>query len=371
MRVLISIFSLASINGGPTRSSKGLACALAAAGAEVSLLSHIPGTMTEEEIAVLRNAGVDFLEGRGIKYSIAREDCRKILAELKPDLVHVQGMWKMSTHAMNVEATRAGVPVVISPRGMLDPWALSVKKWKKRLGMMLYQHGDLKRAKAFHATTEQEAQNIRDFGLAQPIIIAPNGVALPDSNISQFKHSNISSHSALFLSRLHPGKGLMLLAEAWAKVRPQGWRMVVAGSNEQNHREAVEARLTELGIADDWQFVGEVKDCDKWDYYRSADLFIHPSASENFGISICEALAMGVPVITTKGCPWSEIVERKCGWWVERTVEDIATALREATRLSDDQRLAMGASSRKLVEEKYTWPAIGEKVRRAYEGIVG
>lgn len=370
MRVLISIFSLASFNGGPTRSSKGLACALAAAGVDVALLSHNPGTMTKEEIAVLRDAGVNLLEGRGIKYFVAREDCRKILAELKPDLVHVQGMWKMSTHAMNVEASRAGIPIVISPRGMLDPWALSVKKWKKRLGMLLYQRGDLKRARAFHATTEQEAQSIRAFGLTQPIVIAPNGVSVP-SQTSNLKPQITEGHTALFLSRLHPGKGLMLLAEAWAKVRPQGWRMVVAGSNEQNHREAVESRLAELGIAEDWQFVGEVKDTDKWSYYRSADLFIHPSASENFGISICEALAMGVPVITTKGCPWSEIVERKCGWWVERTVEDIAAALGEAIGLADDQRLAMGVNSRNLVEEKYTWPAIGEKVRQAYRGFLG
>ena len=367
MRVLQSIWSLASENGGPTRSTIGLSKSLAQAGVDVVLISHVPKMVSDADKNKLKQSGVYFCEGKGNGFFVALSDSRRLLDKLKPDIVHLQGLWKMSTHAMAVAAREHNIPVVISPRGMLDPWALSVKKWKKRLGMLLYQKRDLKCSAAFHAASQSEAKHIRDFGFRQPIATIPNGVEIPDAQRKSKKQGEL--RTALFLSRLHHGKGLLLLAEAWSLVAPKGWKMVVVGPDEGGHRREVERRLEELEIANDWYFVGEVKDADKWSYYSSADLFIHPSASENFGISIAEALASGVPVITTKGCPWQE-VEGRCGWWIERRVDALASTLREAMLLPDAARIQMGMKGRSLIKEKCSWLSIANQMMTFYNNLI-
>ena len=369
MKLLQSIWSLASENGGPTRSTIGLSKALAQAGVQVTLISHVPGKLSQTEQNGLAASGVVFREGRSVSYRIALQDSQRLLDEVRPAIVHVQGMWKPSTHAMNVAASRAGIPIVISPRGMLAPWALSVKKWKKRIGMFLYQFADLERAAAFHAASDDEAGHIKRFGMSQPVMMVPNGVNLPEKWPSKPPARPDRIRTALFLSRMHPGKGLMLLAEAWAALRPQGWRMMAVGSNERGHGDEVRARVKELGIADSWTFHDEVDDTEKWYLYRSADLFMHPSASENFGLSIAEALASGLPVITTKGCPWAEI-QGSCGWWIDRDRDSLVAAMNEAMSLTDVQRQEMGERGSRLIGEKYAWSVIARQMIDGYESLL-
>jgi glycosyltransferase involved in cell wall biosynthesis len=104
---------------------------------------------------------------------------------------------------------------------------------------------------------------------------------------------------------------------------------------------------------------------------QSASLFVLPTFSENFGIAVAEALAAGVPVITTKGAPWKELETHRCGWWVDVGAEPLATAMREAIALSDEQRRAMGKRGRRLVEERYSWPKIAADMKSVYEWVLG
>ena len=113
-----------------------------------------------------------------------------------------------------------------------------------------------------------------------------------------------------------------------------------------------------------------VGDEEKWAYYRQADLLIHPSVSENFGITIAEGLAAGLPVICTKGTPWQDIEEHKCGWWIDIGVEPLAQALKAAMTLSYEDRQAMGERGQKLIADKYTWDAVAEKMVNGYKGIL-
>jgi glycosyltransferase involved in cell wall biosynthesis len=121
-----------------------------------------------------------------------------------------------------------------------------------------------------------------------------------------------------------------------------------------------------------------MNDRDKWQAFADADLFIHPSDSENFGISIAEALYAGLPVITTKGAPWEELEMKKCGWWIDLPAEgsnpstwkELDDALLKAIHLSDDERREMGLRGRKLVEEKYTWDAVVKKMVEGYERVL-
>ena len=347
---------LSAGSGGPTRSVKGLCRALSRAGADVTLL-------------VLSGCG-EFEDPCGVKVE------RGIAPDAIPDfvkrfaLVHLHGLWHPGLHRVASACRKAGVPYVVSPRGMLDPWALSVKKWKKRLALLVYQRADLKHAAAFHATAPAEAEHIRAAGFAQPCILSPNAVEPPDAMPEKAVRTD-GIRTALFLSRLHPGKGLPALADAWAAVRPQGWRMRVVGPDSYGHKREVVARLEKLGIAGEWDFVGEVDDTKKWREYRSADLLVHPSVSENFGITIAEGLAAGLPVIATKGTPWAELETRRCGWWIDAGVASLAAALRASMALSDEERNAMGERGQALIAGKYTWPAAAKLMLQGYRQMLG
>lgn len=357
MKVLQVIPGISRKSGGPSRSVQGLVAGLNRAGVETWLMVVVQG----EEPWV-----------EGVNHFVNGEPFQEVVARIKPDIVHLHSIWGWGIHRCAAICRRLRIPYVISPRGMLDPWALSVKKWKKRIARWLYQDHDLRGAAAFHATAEMEAQNIRKQGLRQPIIIAPNAVNVAESKKCECEKVRTENQErvALFMGRLHPGKGLLTLAEAWAKVRPQGWRMKVVGPDNYGHKKEVIAALNRLGIADEWEFCEPLDDVQKWDAYRSADLLIHPSVSENFGVTIAEGLAAGLPVICTKGAPWKDIEEHKCGWWIDIGVEQLARALQAALSLRDKERQAMGESGRMLIAEKYTWDAVAERMIKGYEEVL-
>ena len=118
------------------------------------------------------------------------------------------------------------------------------------------------------------------------------------------------------------------------------------------------------------EYVGPLFGKKKDQAFRAADLFVLPSYSENFGIVVSEALSYQVPVLTTMGCPWEELETHACGWWVEPTADGIERGLRDAFRRDAAELNSMGARGRKLVEERYQWPSIAEKMSTFYDWIL-
>ena len=190
------------------------------------------------------------------------------------------------------------------------------------------------------------------------------------------------------MSRMHPKKGVLELAEAWkVVVRGQGGAVggwvcelvyTVSGELERAYELKVKERVKELGLEDRVVFTGALNDDEKWGAYARADVFALPTYSENFGIVVAEALWAGVPVITTKGTPWGELETAKCGKWIDLPSEGsnpsawpaLVAALREMMSLSDDERRQMGANGRRLVEERYTWAAVVKEMVKGYERIL-
>jgi glycosyltransferase involved in cell wall biosynthesis len=284
-------------------------------------------------------------------------------------LLHDHGLWLPLNHRVAKVAGALHVPRIVSTHGMLAPWSMGQRGWKKRVAWHLYQRCDLESADVLHATSTQEARHLREQGLRQPIAVIPNGVPLPEDHKPE--PSSGAARTALFLSRIHPKKGLPMLLEAWAGVRPDSWRLVIAGPSEDGHRVDLEQQARRLGLGDAVSFPGPIPDDEKWQHYRDADLFVLPTHSENFGIVVAEALASGVPAITTKGAPWRELETRGCGWWTEIGTEPLAQALREAVARSDEERRAMGRRGRALVEERYSWERVAEEMRAVYAWLLG
>lgn len=290
----------------------------------------------------------------------------------KPDLLHGHGIWHMVTHWTALAARQWDIPLILQPRGMLEPWAIQHKGWKKRLALRLYQQRNLDRAWLLVATAEQEYANLRALGLRQPIAIIPNGVALPtiDAVPDRSSCQDGGARTILFLGRIHPVKGLLNLIDAWAQIRPADWRLRMAGPDEAGHLSEVLARVREAGVSESVEYVGAVDGDDKADLYKSADLFVLPSFTENFGLVVAEALAQGLPVITTHGTPWSDLPVFGCGWWVPIGIDPLANALREGMAMSDAERAAMGGRSLAYVK-RYNWSAIAEDMAAVYRWVLG
>lgn len=291
------------------------------------------------------------------------------LEEFSPDLVHVNGIWLGCSRAAYTWGRRTRTPYVVSPRGMLEPWALAYHKWRKRVLWLTWERRVLEEAEVLHATSEREADGFRRLGLRNPIAIVGNGVDEPPDCTGRQDRGD--ERTAVFLGRLHPIKGLPLLLGAWSGTRPRGWRLVIAGPDECGHAAAMRKLTRELGVDDVVEFVGPVYGMEKWRLLTGADLFVLPTYSENFGVAVAESLACGVPVITTTGAPWRVIMEERCGWWVEPNIEALASALRKATTLPDEQRREMGERGRSLMAERFGWPAVAQQVREVYEWVLG
>lgn len=290
-------------------------------------------------------------------------------------VIHDNGIWLPHNHRLAALATRNRIPRVVSTRGMLEPWAMNHKRCKKRLAWAFYQRHDLKLADVLHATAEAEATNLKQRKLGVPICMIPNGVDIPkqtrdiDSATSDTFSKN-SVMTALFVGRIYPVKGLPMLIEAWARVRPTGWRLHIVGPDEAGHRAEVEEIVSAAGLGEVISFLGPLDGHAKSSAYYEADLFVLPTYSESFGMAIAEALAHGLPVLTTKGAPWPMLPEQRCGWWVESTVEGIIDGLREATSLDSATLQSMGAKGREMVIRDFGWGHTAKAFVAIYAGVI-
>lgn len=307
----------------------------------------------------------DALKGQGITGRVHAWD-EPDWPDEEPDIIHDNGIWLPTNHRTAGIARRHGIPRVVSVHGMLQPWALQQKKMKKRLAWLIYQRNDLLDAAAIHVTSAMEAESVRELVPGVPLIIVRHGVNIPSVLPKAMRKG---PRKVLFLSRIHPVKGVGMLLRAWMGLDPVGWELVIAGPEEDGHKKELQERHLSAMSAGSVRFVGEVSDREKWELLRSADLFVLPSYSENFGLVVAEALAAGLPVITTKGAPWNDLNLYGCGWWTEISALAVKNAVEEALSLSDEQRAAMGMRGRALVQRHYSWSAVAEEMAAAYRWL--
>ena len=358
-RVLHCIHSLNERDGGPARSVPALAEAEALAGADVRVWSCQPPTIRLEEYHATR-----FVTG----------PLRTVISKTwTPDIIHDHGLWLPSNHSTAQAGRQNRIPRVVSPRGMLEPWCLQHRRYRKRFAWQLYQQRDLVTSSCLHATSEREAEQFRQLGLQQPIVMLPNGVTVPEAIQvrDQSETERSGEREVLFLSRIHPVKGLPHLVEAWQQVVQQGWRLRIVGGDEGGHKSEIKELVLKKRLGSSVMIGDAVHSDDKWKLLRDADVLILPSFSENFGIVVTEALAMGTPVITTTGTPWSEIRTRRCGWYVEPESRRIADALCTAMSISKEELTEMGDRGCQWVRESFAWPNIGIKMLKSYQWLLG
>lgn len=233
------------------------------------------------------------------------------------------------------------------------PWHLCVRR-------------RLARAAAIHVTARQEADWVRGLGFTNPVPIIPLGTHLP-----QIGHDRTVcvEHVLLFVGRLHPVKGLGNLLTAWKQLsaKVQGWRLRLVGCGTVDYEERLRRMIRDEKI-EAVELTGVKYGSELEQEYAAADCLILPSFTENFGGVVIDALAYGVPVITSRFTPWQE-VDGFCGWWRGNTVEELVSVLEEMMALPDAARHEMGLKGRALVEKKYTWTAVAEQMREVYRKV--
>jgi glycosyltransferase involved in cell wall biosynthesis len=374
LKVLHTISSLSRGSGGPSRSVTSICNQLGNAGVSVNLLAvgHIQECV-DWVLPNPANANLVLSQGwsvPGLKVRFCPgfiREIEKLHAENDFNLIHDHGLWLPNNHASSKAAMKLNIPFVLSTRGMLEPWALKYRGWKKKVVWWAWQKAAVESAAFLHATAKEEANNLRSLGFKNPIAIIPNGVSLPEYCAT---HTEKKERIALFLSRIHPVKGIMNLIDAWERSKFKGWKLLIVGPDENGHKYEVQRKVSAAGLNHQIEFVGSVDGDAKWKLFEKSSLFVLPSFSENFGIVIAEALAAGVPVITTKGTPWGDLIQHNCGWWIDIGIEPLESALREAMSLSDSERLAMGQLGRELVEKNYSWPKIAGDMSNTYRWIL-
>jgi poly(glycerol-phosphate) alpha-glucosyltransferase len=377
MRVNLVISSIAARRGGPSVSVPSLACGLVRGGAEVRLWT----TEVDADDAAVPGAGVELVVcGRSWPGALAASrEMRRRMAEAEGDVWHANGLWELPSHYAARHCRKAGLPLVISPRGMLEPWALGRSRWKKAVTGRLYQWADLRGAACLHALNDGEVASIRACGLAGPVAVVPNGVepgefegleGAAEAFGARFTEAR-GRKVALFLSRLHPKKGLLHLLAGWAQVRREGWVLVVAGPDDAGHGAEVAARARELGVDGSVVLTGALYGELKLGALGAADVLVLPSFSEGFSVVVLEGMAAGLPVLITPGCNFPEVESAGAGLVREATAEGMAAGLEALMGLSEAERAAMGARGRGLVRERYSWERVSGEMLGVYGWLLG
>lgn len=343
------------------------------------------------------------------------------------DVLHVHALWLPFIHRLVRAAQQRGVAIVWSIHGSLSPWAFWFKWWKKLPVWWLWQRRDIKLAKVLHVTSSQEVDWVKAYHFNLPIIDVPLGTygiveqdcqvgrnhethemheKGPSGRTASVKESTDHTESTeekpqntqktqkgccakdeqlqtanskqltdaprlclLFVGRVAPVKSLPKLIEAWAKACLTQWELRIVGNGDPAYVEMLKAQAEALGVGGQVHFAGPRYDEDLLKEYRSADALALVSETENFGAVVVDALAHGKPVITSTGTRWSEVEVHQCGWWVDNDVDSLTKVLQSLGALSDPERAQMGENGKRLIQEKYTWPAVAKQMSAFYERL--
>lgn len=366
MRVIQVVPQISEQASGPSYCVSSLSSELAEGRVDVQL--HVLGAEQPdvEGAHVVGHPGWSMPKKLGVSPHM-----RRSLADQasEADIMHNHSLWMMP-NVYSGQAVRGNkCRLVVSPHGTLAPWALRRSRWSKRLAWALGQGQVVRKAHCLHATSQMELKSIRDRGLKNPVAVIPNGIHLPPLQ----KHDDADGQKTLlFLGRIHPVKGVDNLLKAWRTIQDHhpSWRLRIAGPDNGGYMEAMATLANDLATQR-VEFVGPVYGEAKWKAYQSADLYVLPTRTENFGVTIAEALASGVPAIVTKGAPWNGLEQKSCGWWIDHGVDALTDCLSDAMTLPKTRLLEMGQRGRHWMREDFSWQRVSSEMLSTYQWLLG
>ena len=389
MKVLHVLQALSKNFGGTTTVLHDLVIAQCATGLDVDVVS----TNVDAPRGVLPIAPNRFIEYHGARMRYCSVEFRPLLfsRDLKRyidqniaryDIVHIHGLYRFPPTYAAWQARRQGVPYVITPHGALDPYlyarSSSGKLGFKRLYERWFDLPNLHSAGAIHYTAEEERERASFLNLRAPSFVVPNGLdwsqydALPARGALRARLGLGEAPLVLFLGRLHFKKGLDLLIPAFDALRQRvpGVQLVIAGPENDDYGEKVRGWVRERALDAAVHFVGPLQGAEVVQAYVDADVFALPSYTENFGMTVAEAMACALPVVISDQVNiHAEITGAGAGLVTRCDADEVTEALE--TLLNDaNRRKTMGEAGRRLVQARFTWPVIVDALTVEYERVI-
>lgn len=283
------------------------------------------------------------------------------------DIIHSHSLWMMHNVYPGNAVLDSNCRLVVSPRGTLSAYALGINAIQKKVFWYLLQARTLRLAACFHATAESEYQDIRRHGFKQPVCVLPNGIDVPQLE----EKPSSDRRQLLFLGRIHHIKGIDILLHAWHAVESQflDWDLHIAGPDNGGYLAEMKVLAAQLGLKR-VVFCGPLFGDDKLRAYRTANLFVLPTHSENFGMTVAESLAAGTPAIVSKGAPWEGLDVQGAGWWIDIGIDPLISCLRIALEKSPEQLDTMGVLGRDWMLRDYSWEHIGSQLSKVYRWLI-
>lgn len=379
MKILHVIEDISSHSGGPSISALSMACALSCIddntigflcykksghNTTIKNSTHYPG-YTNIKWHVISKKG--HLE-KFLPFKFTKE-LLKALPQY--NIVSIHGSWLPALIITGIVCILNKKPYIIVPHGMLDPWTLAYKKWKKFFVWHLFWKPIVNNANMVRALTHDEKNSLLNIGITAPIEVIPNGIfksqydsfdLISKNVLSNIIPSEISSPYILFLSRIHYKKGLDILINAFSLVikSNKDAKLVIAGPDE-NYWNTADSIINLLNLNNNVLYVGPVYGEDKFKILKNAICFCLPSRQEGFSMAIIEAMAVGTPVIISNECHFNEVFTNSAGLVTSLDHNDVAHAILELLN-NTENTTQMGQNASKLIKDRYTWEYLAQKL---------
>lgn len=364
LRILQVTDSVATRASGLTYVTLRLTSSLEQMGHHVRLLTADGAENAVKQRGAPTRAKFSILKTSGISETLRRDLLKQASS---CSIIHSHGLWRMAGVYAARSAQRYGKLHIISIHGMLSVEALRISRLQKLAFWAAIQRRVLQSAACLHATSEREYDEIRAAGLRTPVAIVPNGIEV-DCDAPPPKVEG--PRTLLFIGRLHPIKNLESLLRAWAQTqgRHLAWTLQIVGEGAPAYVESLRILAEREGAR--VIFEGPVYGSKKRALYRRAHAFVLPSLSENFGLTVAEALSEGTPVICSNAAPWSELEKRRCGYWVDNSVGGLSAALDKMMSLPLPEIQAMGERGHAWVTKALSWPTIAAEMTQVYRYLL-
>ena len=383
MRILIVVPAVGDVYGGTSKIIVELAEALSNLRIDVDVVATSANGVTSLQVPLnqwitTKNYRVqyfDYLDIFDYKFTLSLTKwLYRHVSEY--DLVHTHAIFSYPVLPAYWACQMNKIPYVVAPHGMLDPWALAYKSNKKKLYFSLLEKPALNKAAAIHMTASTEAENVKSLMLKPPLAIIPNGIHrkdfeyLPKPNVF-YQHFPDAQNKTLiiFLGRIDPKKGLDLLAKAFAKayqIFPDAY-LIVAGQDNTGFLPIAQSYFAEAGCSDAVKFTGMLTGEIKYAALAAANIYVAPSYSEGFSMSVLEGMASGLPCVITTGCNFPEA--KGVSEIVDIDAEQIGNALIKLLE-NPERAKDMGDRARQFILENYTWDKVASKMITIYKQIL-
>lgn len=306
--------------------------------------------------------------------NFSRIEHKRAISEKSFDIVHQHSLWTAQSLITSI-LRKNGAKTCIAAHGTLSEYALNTSKIKKDIALNLFEKNNLKKSNTLHATSEYEIEDFRRLGLKNPIAYIENGIGSQflqkkgDGDLFKIKYNLPKDKKVLlYLSRITPKKGLDMLLKSIFELNHKfdDWVLVIVGNDEFGYQSVVENMIIEMKLAHRIFIIEPQLGDKKFDAFDASDFFILPSYSEGSPMVVVDALAYGIPVITTKSSSWKDLNDYECGFWVDIDVNSITDSLIRMIDLSSDMLNTYSKNARKLVNEKYLWDEIAKKTLSLY-----